>query len=180
MLAILSMIGGKTIGKYVIIAGVVAAIAFGMWLAVQSYNKAITDNAKKDLQLSQANSEVEQSNADKKQMAGIIAAERERTRAAQQLAHQRAISRQQATAALAGYLNSNSSADINRMLCDAAARIQGSPVAGCGKEVLATGSARAESDHSASYVITDSTVEAIHSALIQCGDYIVMSNESSP
>jgi len=128
MLTVLSMLGGKTIGKYVIIAATIAAVAFGIWLAVQSYNKAIADNAKKDIQLRQSYEQVEQSNEDKKQLARMLAAERDRTRAAQQLARARAKRANATSVALTRILNTAGSpavAEFERMLMEQLERGQG-------------------------------------------------------
>jgi len=122
------MLGGKTIGKYVIIAAAIAAVAFGIWTAVQSYNKAIADNARKSLQLEQSYEQVRQSNEDKKQLAGMLAAERDRTRAAQQLARARAKRANATSVALTHILNTAGSpavAKFERMLVEQLERGQG-------------------------------------------------------
>jgi len=122
------MLGGRSIGKYVIIAAAIAAVAFGIWTAVHSYNKAIADNARKSLQLKQSYKEVRQSNEDKKQLAGMLAAERDRTRAAQQLARARARRANATSVALTHILNTAGSpavAKFERMLVEQLERGQG-------------------------------------------------------
>jgi len=61
MLSRLGLLGGKAIGKYIAIAIAVGALLFGIWVVVQSYNKAIEKAAQNKAKFQQANSETEKS-----------------------------------------------------------------------------------------------------------------------
>jgi len=128
MLTVLSMLGGKAIGKYVIIAAAIAAVAFGIWTAVQSYNTALARAATIQAKLLQANEATEAANENTNRMAGMLAAERDRTRAAQQLARARAKRANATSVALTHILNTAGSpavAKFERMLVEQLERGQG-------------------------------------------------------
>jgi len=173
MLSMLGLLGGKTIGKYVVIAGAVAAVAFGMWLAVQSYNKAIAKAAQIEAKLQQANNETEVANENTEQVARMYATQTEQLKRSRRLSHQRAISRQQATAALALTLNGAlpDFVSIAVRLCEHLGRIQGSPVAGCMPSSTEAGQAGGRS-YTPVATIDKLSVLNLESALSQCADYV--------
>jgi len=172
MLAALGMLGGKAIGKYIAMGAAIVAVGFGLWLMVQSYNKAIEKAAQGEIKLQRANSETESANANTEQVARMYATQKTQLESARRLSHQRAISRQQATAALA--LNLNSAlpdfGSINGRLCEQLSRIQGSPVNGC-PDMPEAGQAGSRV-YKAIATIDQASIINLESTLRQCADYI--------
>jgi len=125
-------------------------------------------------QLKEANTETEVANANTESVVSMYEERGAALQRAQRLAQQRRVMAQQATQQLAGYLTAADYPAINARLCEQLGRIQGSPVAGCGAEVLDTGAPGAGSDHAPFAIITKATVTATESALHQCADYIDM------
>jgi len=173
MLGLLGLGAGKTLSKYLVIAIAVAALMFGIWAVVQSYNKALEKAAQIEAQLQVANSETEAANENTEQVAQMYATQTEQLKRSRRLSHQRAISRRQATAALALNLNSSMPdfSSVNGRLCKHLGRLQGSPTAGCMPTDTETGQADSRT-YTPVATIDRTSILNLESALSQCADYI--------
>jgi len=172
MLAMLSMMGGKAISKYVVLLLVLVGIISFSYILVQKYNNAIEKAVMSAVALKQANSETETANENNKQLTKLYVQSKAAFAKQKRISRKNALEAKRAATALNNDLTSGNSAAVNKRLCMAAESIQGEPIDGCGTEVLCTGSSCAGSDHVPSYKVTDSTVKGIESALRQCGVYI--------
>jgi len=171
MLSVLGLLGGKAIGKYVIIAGLVAAVAFGMWLAVQSYNKAIEKAARIEAKLQQANSETEVANANTEAVAQMYTESQRQVEQERRTARRFRIQRNDATAVIANALNLRDFSAVNRGLCVQLSRINGYKIDSCETSMSEAGTPDSKK-YSPIATIDRTSIINLESALGQCADYI--------
>ena len=133
MFTILSLLGGKTIGKYIAIGlAAVAMVAF-IYVGWNSYNNAIAKAASVEIKLHEANKETAEANANIEELANEINAQQEQSaqtiRRIQRLARLRAKRANDTSATLARLFNTMDNGDaiaqLNRMLSVQVRRING-------------------------------------------------------
>lgn len=133
MFPILSLLGGKTIGKYIAIGLAAVAVVSFIYTGWNSYNNAIAKAASVEIKLHEANQETAEANANIEELANEINAQQEQSaqtiRRIQRLARLRAKRANDTSATLARLFNTMDNGDaiaqLNRMLSVQVRRING-------------------------------------------------------
>ena len=133
MFTILSLLGGKTIGKYIAIGLAAVAIVAFIYIGWTSYNNAVAKAAGIEIKLREANQETAEANKNIEELANEINAQQEQSaqtiRRIQRLARLRAKRANDTSATLARLFNAVDNGDaiaqLNRMLSVQVRRING-------------------------------------------------------